>query len=197
MLIERIVPLVLGGLLALAACRPEASEDIWHVRFTHVYTSASDYQLMAERIRDLMEERTDGRFRVVIYPSAQLGGERTAFEQLQAGATHMAISGTPVLSGWVPEGQIFDLPFAFETRDEGLQVLNGPLGNLVARAASRENRRSLSRVSRLRIPARVQQQAAHPRAFRSRGLETSRAPECHLPLRLRGLRCPGDSDELR
>jgi C4-dicarboxylate-binding protein DctP len=128
-LIERVVPLVLGGLLAQAACRPEASEDIWHVRFTHVYTSASDYQLMAERIRDLMDERTDGRFRVVIYPSAQLGGERVGFEQLQAGATYMAISGTPVLSGWVPEGQIFDLPFAFETRAEGLQVLNGPLGD--------------------------------------------------------------------
>ena len=129
LLIERVVPLVLGGLLAQAACRPEASEDIWHVRFTHVYTSASDYQLMAERIRDLMDKRTDGRFRVVIYPSAQLGGERVGFEQLQAGATHMAISGTPVLSGWVPEGQIFDLPFAFETRAEGLQVLNGPLGD--------------------------------------------------------------------
>ncbi len=120
---------MLGGLLGLAACRPEASEDPWHVRFTHVYSTSSDYQLMAERVRDLMDRRTDGRFRVVIYPSGQLGGERTAFEQLQAGATHMAVSGTPVLSGWVPEGQIFDLPFAFETRDEGLQVLNGPLGD--------------------------------------------------------------------
>ena len=128
-MIERVVPLVLGGLLAQAACRPEASEEIWNVRFTHVYPTSSDYQLMAERVRDLMDRRTDGRFRVVIYPSGQLGGERMAFEQLQAGATHMAVSGTPVLSGWVPEGQIFDLPFAFETRDEGLQVLNGPLGD--------------------------------------------------------------------
>ena len=115
--------------LLVLACLPEASEEIWHVRFTHVYPTSSDYQLMAERIRDLMDRRTDGRFRVVIYPSGQLGGERMAFEQLQAGATHMAVSGTPVLSGWVPEGQIFDLPFAFETRDEGLQVLDGPLGD--------------------------------------------------------------------
>jgi tripartite ATP-independent transporter DctP family solute receptor len=83
---------------------------------------------MAERFRDLMAERTGGRFRVVIYPSGQLGGERVAFEQLQAGAQEMAISGTPVLSGWVPEGQIFDLPFLFTDRDQGLRVLNGPLG---------------------------------------------------------------------
>ncbi len=77
---------------------------------------------MAERFRDLMLERTGGRFRVVIYPSGQLGGERVAFEQIQVGAVHMAITGTPVLSGWVPETQIFDLPFLFETRDHGLAV---------------------------------------------------------------------------
>ena len=41
----------------------------------------------------------------------------------------MAITGTPVLSGWVPETQIFDLPFLFETRDHGLSVMNGPVGD--------------------------------------------------------------------
>ena len=84
---------------------------------------------MAERFRDLMDERTGGRFRVVIYPSGQLGGERVAFEQIQAGAVHLAITGTPVLSGWVPETQVFDLPFLFETRDHGLRVMNGPFGD--------------------------------------------------------------------
>jgi tripartite ATP-independent transporter DctP family solute receptor len=84
---------------------------------------------MAQRFKDLMEERTGGRFRVVIFPSGQLGSERVTFEQLQVGAQEMAISGTPVLSGWVPEGQLFDLPFLFKTRDQGLEVLNGPLGD--------------------------------------------------------------------
>ncbi len=101
----------------------------WEVRFSHVLSSSSELHLMAERFRDLMHERTDGRFRVVIYPSGQLGGERVAFEQIQVGAVHMAITGTPVLSGWVPETQIFDLPFLFNTRDHGLAVMNGPVGD--------------------------------------------------------------------
>jgi len=84
---------------------------------------------MAEHFRDLMLERTNGQFRVNIYPSGQLGGERVAFEQIQVGAVHMAISGTPVLSGWVPEGQMFDLPYLFKTRDQGLAVMNGPVGD--------------------------------------------------------------------
>ena len=128
------VPTLLVVTLALS-CSGSGSEPsdsippIWEVRFSHVLSTGSELHLMAERFRDLMDERTGGRFRVVIYPSGQLGGERVAFEQIQVGAVHMAITGTPVLSGWVPETQIFDLPFLFESRDHGLAVMNGPLGD--------------------------------------------------------------------
>ncbi len=133
------------GLLALlaafllASCRGPAPGDSdsatrgdalsWEVRFSHVLSTNSEFHLLAERFRDLMLERTGGRFRVVIYPSGQLGGERVAFEQIQVGAVHMAITGTPVLSGWVPEGQMFDLPFLFQNRDHGLAVMSGPVGD--------------------------------------------------------------------
>ena len=117
-------------LLLQPACTLRSDPDAeWVVRFSHVYPVNSDYQLMAERFKDLMEERTGGRFSVTIFPSGQLGSERVAFEQLQAGALEMTISGTPVLSGWVPEGQVFDLPFLFETRDQGLAALDGPVGD--------------------------------------------------------------------
>ena len=125
--------LAVAATLLTLSCRGPGDErsapPAWDVRFSHVLSTNSEFHLMAERFRDLMLERTGGRFRVVIYPSGQLGGERMAFEQIQAGAVHMAITGTPVLSGWVPEGQMFDLPFLFETRDHGLSVMNGPVGD--------------------------------------------------------------------
>ena len=131
--------IALPAALLLASCRsPESGSSgsaalgdspAWEVRFSHVLSTNSEFHLLAERFRDLMLERTGGRFRVVIYPSGQLGGERVAFEQIQVGAVHMAITGTPVLSGWVPEGQMFDLPFLFENRDHGLAVMNGPVGD--------------------------------------------------------------------
>ncbi len=124
--------LMVAAVLPVSCHAPEpgdSGQSAWEVRFSHVLSTGSEFHLMAERFRDLMLERTDGRFRVVIYPSGQLGGERVAFEQIQVGAVHMAITGTPVLSGWVPEGQMFDLPFLFETRDHGLRVMNGPVGD--------------------------------------------------------------------
>ncbi|MDE2980925.1 MAG: TRAP transporter substrate-binding protein [Gemmatimonadota bacterium] len=124
--------LLVAALLPVSCRAPEpadSGQSTWEVRFSHVLSTGSELHLMAERFRDLMLERTDGRFRVVLYPSGQLGGERVAFEQIQVGAVHMAITGTPVLSGWVPEGQMFDLPFLFETRDHGLAVMNGSVGD--------------------------------------------------------------------
>ncbi len=115
--------------VAIVGCSGSEPVGTWEVRLSHVLSSNSDYQLMAERFRELMLERTGDRFQVTIFPAGQLGGERVAFEQLQAGAQHMIISGTPVLSGWVPEGQMFDLPFLFETREHGLAVLNGAIGD--------------------------------------------------------------------
>ncbi len=130
--VRSLTALALGVFTTLACRGPRADErdsPTWDVRLSHVLSSSSELHLMAERFRDLMLERTDGQFRVSIYPSGQLGGERVAFEQIQVGAVHMAISGTPVLSGWVPEGQMFDLPYLFETRDHGLAVMNGPVGD--------------------------------------------------------------------
>ena len=65
--------------LLLAACRgpgsadsvPPAESSTWEVRVSHVLSTGSEFHLMAERFRDLMLERTGGRFRVVIYPSGQ------------------------------------------------------------------------------------------------------------------------------
>ena len=116
------------------SCTPRSEADAaaeaqWVARLSHAYQANSDYQLMAERFKALMAERTGGRFLVEIYPSGQLGSERVTIEQLQAGAQQMAISGTPVLAGWVPEGQVFDLPYLFETRDQGLNALNGAVGD--------------------------------------------------------------------
>jgi len=99
------------------------------LKLSHVLAPTSDYQLMATRFAELVEKKTNGQIKISVHPSGQLGNERVAFEQLQMGAQDMAISGTPVLSAWVPEGQVFDLPYLVQTRDQGLALLNGPIGN--------------------------------------------------------------------
>lgn len=101
----------------------------WKIKLSHVLAPTSDYQFMAIRFAELMDRKTNGQVKISVYPAGQLGSERVAFEQLQMGAQDMAISGTPVLSAWFPEGQVFDLPYLVQTRDQGLALLNGPIGD--------------------------------------------------------------------
>ncbi len=105
------------------------SAQNWDLKLSHVLSPTSDYQIMANHFADLMAKKTGGKVKVTAYPSGQMGNERVAFEQLQMGALDMAISGTPVLSAWVPEGQVFDLPYLVQTRDQGLALLNGKTGD--------------------------------------------------------------------
>jgi tripartite ATP-independent transporter DctP family solute receptor len=120
---------VLAFVCAVFAGPNGASAQSWDLKLSHVLSPTSDYQIMANHFADLMTKKTGGKVKVTAYPSGQLGNERVAFEQLQMGALDMAISGTPVLSAWVPEGQVFDLPYLVQTRDQGLALLNGKTGD--------------------------------------------------------------------
>lgn len=50
-----------------------------------------------------LEEKSSGTFRVVVYPSQQLGSERELLELLQIGSLAMAKVSAAVLEGFVPE----------------------------------------------------------------------------------------------
>ena len=61
----------------------------------------------------IVENMTDGRIKVEIFPNAQLGGDREAFEMVKAGSLQM--SGYPggVLSGFVKEIMAATIPFMY------------------------------------------------------------------------------------
>lgn len=63
-----------------------------------------------------------------IYPSAQLGSEREMIELLQIGSISMTkVSASPLVS-FVPEMQIFDVPYVFRNHDHFLSVLDSHVG---------------------------------------------------------------------
>ncbi len=80
------------------------------------------------RVNEILARTAPGRFDLRIVPNAALGGEKEVAEGLRLGSIHAALSTVSALSGWVPEGQILDLPFLFRDRDHLARVLSGPLG---------------------------------------------------------------------
>lgn len=81
------------------------------------------------KVRDLVEARLPGRFDFRIVGNAALGGEKEVAEGIRLDSIQASLSTMSVLSAWVPETQLFDLPFVFRDRDHVRRATSGPIGD--------------------------------------------------------------------
>lgn len=79
---------------------------------------------MAEKL----EEISDGRMKVKIYPSEQLGTERQTLEMLQIGSLDISKVSAAVMEGFVPKYKVVGLPYLFRNQEHNYQVLDSEIG---------------------------------------------------------------------
>lgn len=94
----------------------------------HTVAQEHPYQYGLEYMNDLLVERTNGKVRLEIYPSAQLGGERELFEGAQLGTVDLALGATAPLANFDQSFLVFDLPYLFESREHAYACLDGDFG---------------------------------------------------------------------
>ncbi|HEY3518832.1 MAG TPA: TRAP transporter substrate-binding protein [Gammaproteobacteria bacterium] len=117
---SRIRVILLGlALAALAGCgAPEpgaasSSGEPYVIKFPHVVAPATPKGIMAQRFKELAEERFPGRVRVEVYPSAQLMEDTESIEALAFGEVQMIATSVSLFDRLTPKFQVFDLPFLF------------------------------------------------------------------------------------
>jgi C4-dicarboxylate-binding protein DctP len=117
----RIRVILLGFLLgALAGCGgssegagPAAAPQLYVIKFPHVVATATPKGQMAERFKELAEERFPGRVRIEVYPSAQLMEDTESIEALAFGEVQMIATSVALFDRLTQKLQLFDLPFLF------------------------------------------------------------------------------------
>ena len=87
------------------------------------------YQAGAKYFKKEVEEKTQGRVKVDIFPNAQLGDEGTMVAGLKIGSVDAVYTSTAPVSEFVQAIDIFNLPFLFKDLDHSLRVANGPVGD--------------------------------------------------------------------
>jgi len=109
----------------LAGCGPEERVIILKAALTQ---NPSEPQVRAvEMFAELVSEGTDGRIRVQVYPNNQLGNSRDVVEGLQMGSIELA-NVASVMASFVPEINLFELPFLFDGPEHFDAVVDGPIG---------------------------------------------------------------------
>lgn len=139
---SRIRVLLLGmGLFVLAGCGSEpgtgsrqASGEPYVIKFPHVVAPATPKGLMAQRFKELAEERFPGRVRVEVYPSAQLMEDSESIEALAFGEVQMIATSLSVFDRLTEKFQVFDLPFLFPNIEAVERFQASPAGRALLTA---------------------------------------------------------------
>ena len=81
-----------------------------------------------EYLAKKVEEKSNGRLQIEIYPSQQLGTERQCLELLQIGSLAMTKVSAAVMENFSPKIKVFSLPYIFKNREHAYAVFDGKTG---------------------------------------------------------------------
>ncbi len=157
-------------LVALAGCQGQSDTRV--LKLAHGLDVAHPVHLAMVHMADRLTEISEGRMRVDIYPSGQLGEERELIEMLQIGSLAMTKVSASPLESFVPEMKIFSIPYVFRDHEHLWRVLDGEIGRRLLLAGQRYYLRGLCYYD------------AGPRSFYTRG-RAVRTPDDLRGLKIR------------
>lgn len=92
-------------------------------REDHPASVACDY------FSELVEERTDGRIKIITYHSAKLGDEKSTISELHYGGIDMVRTSIALLTDYNPELVVLEMPYIYKDSDHMWKVLDSELGD--------------------------------------------------------------------
>ncbi|MBN8193828.1 DctP family TRAP transporter solute-binding subunit [Bacillus sp. NTK074B] len=108
------------------------NEAEYVLRLGHLQTETHPYHKGALKFKELVEKNSDGRIRIDIFPSSQLGNGRDQIEGAQIGSIHFHIGSVAPVTNFAPKFNVLNLPYLFESREHAFKVLDGDIGKEIA-----------------------------------------------------------------
>ncbi|MEW9667451.1 DctP family TRAP transporter solute-binding subunit [Ammoniphilus sp. 3BR4] len=100
-------------------------QQTYNVRLVHEEIPGSVQDQYAQKFKEVLEEKSNGKFKVEVYPVGQLGDATQQAELLQNGGVEFAITSPGTTGTLVPENQLFSLHFLFsEDMELNKKILN-------------------------------------------------------------------------
>lgn len=81
-----------------------------------------------KKFAELVNERTDGRIKIEVFPSGQLGDEKSVLEQVQLGAIEFTRINASPLAEFNDNYSVLGLPYVFESDEHLWKFLEGEKG---------------------------------------------------------------------
>jgi tripartite ATP-independent transporter DctP family solute receptor len=123
-LVISLMPVLVGS-FAYGATKPII------IKLAYVHVPENPSAVSSQRFAKLVEERSQGRVKVEVYPGGQLGQQPEVFGGLAVGSIEMSNMSTSAIAQFCPEMGVWDLPYLFRDSAHAYSVLDGPIGKRV------------------------------------------------------------------
>lgn len=105
------------------------TEQKFVLKFSHVVSPNTPKGKAADYFEKRLEELSDGRIDVQVYPSSQLYKDNAVLKALKLDSVQMAAPSFSKFGKIVPQLALFDLPFLFKDVDHLHRVQDGEVGD--------------------------------------------------------------------
>jgi len=106
------------------------------------------FYVAAAKFKELVEQQSNGKVLIEIFPNSTLGDERTTIEGMQAGTIDMGVVTCGPIANFVPEISVFEMPFLFASPEEAYKILDGSVGDQMLTKLDNVNLKGLAYAER-------------------------------------------------
>lgn len=112
--------------LFFLGCQSESS--VKTIRLGHALDTQHPVHKAMLILGEELEKESQGKLKLNIYPSGQLGGERECLELLQIGSLDITKVSSAVLENFIPEYKVFSVPYMFRDKAHTFSVFDSEIG---------------------------------------------------------------------
>lgn len=127
------------ALLSLALQSCSEVKRSYKLTMAHTLDEAHAVHQAFVHMSERLAHYSNGEMSIQIYANGQLGSERESIELLQIGSLDMTKVSASPLEGFVPEMQLFSIPYIFRDHDHYWKVLDSPLGQALLAKLAKAN----------------------------------------------------------
>ncbi len=97
------------------------------LKLGHVSQTSAPYHQGCAHLAELIAERTDGHFKIEVYPASQLGNEVDMIEGLQMGTVDMLLTSTAPVINFIPDLGVLDMPYLFSSKEQARAAVDSDI----------------------------------------------------------------------
>ncbi|AGR76684.1 C4-dicarboxylate-binding periplasmic protein [Aliarcobacter butzleri 7h1h] len=118
---------VLGTIAAAMLATSGLAAD-YVMKISHVVSSSTPKGMAADYLEKRIEELTQGKIDVQVFPNSQLYGDGDEMKALAMNNVQVIMPSLSKFPSIVPQIQLFDLPFLFRDKEHLYKVMDGEVG---------------------------------------------------------------------